>query len=476
MNTEQLIGLGLIGGAALLMRRGGKSAGKSPGGDRLGRTRWIWADTPYSERNLHGSILVMGQSGSGKSSGSGVFIRDHLLAIPDSGGLVITSKPQERNDWIRAAFRAGRQNDLIVFAPDEKYRINFLDQLGGDPTNIVNAIDVISDLMSGEKGAARDPFWPKSREELFYNAVSIIRLAGYAVSGTAIQDFINGAAATPEQFRDDDWRKKIHYRVLERARILARSQLDRFAIDKAYPFWVNTWPSKDPKTRSNVLAEAMSVLDQLTRPEVRALVGSETNVEMDLVFKGKIILCDTPLQTMGQSGKFVSATLKYVFQRKLLARDAGPDDPTAFLYIDECQNHITKYDSVALAEQRGHRGCSVYLTQGLTAIEDLIGEKTARSLCTNFQTKVFHQLGSNEDAAYASGLLGQQLQVTTGGSPDREGNFNANFSENWHPELQPGVFLGSELRASGGVAPAIVVSGEKFKSGKRYAIVPFRQG
>src|ERR1700683_4856810 len=59
--------------------------------------------------------LISVAPGSGKSSGSGRQLAYGLLSVPKMGGLVLTAKAEETENWIRYARDCGRSKDLIIF-------------------------------------------------------------------------------------------------------------------------------------------------------------------------------------------------------------------------------------------------------------------------------------------------------------------------------------------------------------------------
>ncbi len=128
MSTTQIIGFLIV----ILALWAAWRPAQARSGDPLSRVLVNWANTPFTLRNLCGSVLCFGQSGSGKTSGPGRFFLHLVMNIPFSGGLIITSKPEEREAILRAARFTGRDKDLIFFGPNETARFNFLEQLGGD--------------------------------------------------------------------------------------------------------------------------------------------------------------------------------------------------------------------------------------------------------------------------------------------------------------------------------------------------------
>ena len=66
-------------------------------------------------RDLVEGTLITGAPGSGKSSTSGKQIGYGLLRTPNTGGLVLTAKAEETQNWINYAKACGREKDLIIF-------------------------------------------------------------------------------------------------------------------------------------------------------------------------------------------------------------------------------------------------------------------------------------------------------------------------------------------------------------------------
>lgn len=467
----QLIGLLMVGWALWSSFR---PRNKSPA-DSLDKTLFTWANTPFKLRYLYQSILILGAAGSGKTSGSGRHFFNTLLSIPNSGGLIIASKPEDRADVIQAFIKHGRLDDLKIFGPDEALRWNFLDALGGDANNIVNGIEVIAEMMNKQKGNSAEPFWARERRRMFYHAVVILQLAKARITGYGIQLFINGAATNPDKLKDAKWLAGMHQDALKRADQATKSKRQQFDHQQAEDYWLIEYPQMADKTRSNIIAEAMGVLHTLNSGVVQDLIGTETNVSCEDMEKGKWLLCDMPLQVHGESGRFVGSTLKYITQRHILARHASGNAGPICIWIDECHNYINSYDAKTLAEQRSHRGVAAYLTQSIPSFYAELGEPFTDALLTNFGTKIFHQLGDAKSASYATSLLGDQLDITTSGAPGEDGNINPSFNEGYHPVLQQAVLLGGSLRTSGGWVDAVVVRPDVFASGERYAIIPFRQ-
>ena len=88
--------------------------------------KWSPVD-PFTVREACQNTLIVGKTGSGKSSGSGAAILNALVQYRNSGGLWLASKPEDRDYAIRLFRRAGRADDLIIMEPGGAERFNILD-------------------------------------------------------------------------------------------------------------------------------------------------------------------------------------------------------------------------------------------------------------------------------------------------------------------------------------------------------------
>ena len=80
----------------------------------------------WTIRDAVEGVQIFGSKGSGKTSGSGKTIL-HAYLISGMGGIVMTVKPTEKDDWLDYTYKAGRTESLLIFNPDQPWRFNFLD-------------------------------------------------------------------------------------------------------------------------------------------------------------------------------------------------------------------------------------------------------------------------------------------------------------------------------------------------------------
>jgi hypothetical protein len=498
-----LIAIGLAGAAHYAINRfkRRRKAEKAAEADLLGRELFRWGEhDPCTVGDLlNGGIAVFGRTGSGKTSSSGYQIGKAIARLPGSGGLILSSKPEDKAFWHRIFKEAGRSKDLLMFEPSSPLRYNLLDgelKAGADTREITQLLMTIGEtLKRNSRTHAREgeSFWDQLKERTLYNAVEIVKKATGKVNASDLQKFITGAASTTAEISSPAWQKGFHNQCLCLAHYAHKTPAEQHDHSLALDFFCNEYPSMDPKPRSSSLADVLNVLHVFCSGSVRQLLADKTNISPEVLEEGKWILVNMPIPNHGAAGAFVNGAWKYAVQRHILRRHALHDANPIILWCDEYQNLANSFDATFLAECRSHRGAMVVLTQSIhgfyASMPGDAGHHQAAALLTNFHHKVFHALGDSESAAFASSLVGKSLQTFIGGSMGQQqsmydelcghGSFNGSFSQHYEKVLQDNVFMNGLRtggKANGLLADAIVVrSGEPFSNGENWAWVTFSQ-
>jgi hypothetical protein len=251
-------------------------------------------------------------------------------------------------------------------------------------------------------------------------------------------------------------------------------------------------PAMNDRTRTSISVHVFGTLHVLNTGLVNDLLGTETNISPDDMFRGCWILVNMPPSNFGDEGLLVAGALKYLAQKAILKREATDASNVVVIWQDEAHLFTQSYDAPYLAQCRSRKGCLVSLTQGLSSYYSAMGrasEHKVKSLLTNFSLKVFHALGSPDDAEYASSLIGRDKQLFFGGSTGGETSFHdeltgrtsfqGSFSQHMEQLVQPAVFMNG-LRTGGKEnkfeCDAIVIkSGEGWVSGANWLPVTFTQ-
>jgi hypothetical protein len=475
-----------------------KTAG---GGEDLDKPLLSWTpQDPFRVRDLLRSFCVQGASGSGKSSAVALQLARAILADRRIVLHIVASKPEDRQWWQQRFAEAGRQNELRIVAPDSGMRYNMLDaelKAGADDRELASIL-----MTSGETlrrtdsvgGGENDQFFRDQSERMLENAILVLRLATGTITAFDLQRFISGAAMTPDQLKDPNWRQSFHWKMLEAALNAPKTEIEKADMEQCTDYWLGQVPTLNDRTKTSIMVQVQGILHVMGSGVVRNMISSDTTLSPAMMDDGASILVDMPGSRYGASGQFVNAVWRLGVQRHVLRRHANPGDRIIVQWIDEFQNHAFSGDTRYLAECRSHLGCQVVLTQSLHAFYAAIkggksGEHLADALLTNYGTKCFCALGDAKTAEYASSLVGKSLQTFIGGStaPSTDlydelmgrSKFTGSFSEHYENVLQANAFM-SGLRTGGAengyVVDAIVIrSGEIFSNGSNWLRVAFGQ-
>lgn len=447
---------------------------------------------------LNGGVLIMGRPGSGKTSASGAVIGRNIVGDPLSTMLIIAAKAGEDKRMWQRIF-AQKKRELLVFEPGGNLRCNMIDfvqRMGGDTREVVSFILTATEVLRGESsggGGEYGSFFQDEERRYLHHAVEILRQSGVAVSAPNLQRFISGAAMSKEQLNSEQWREGFHNACIRAAVKRPKTAREQHDLEMAITAWIE-WAQMAQRTRSCVLAGMLNKLFYFNSGIARELISTATNCSpLDMLLKGKSILVNCPSCEFGDTGALISSCWKYLTQKVVLGREFKPGSFYNVIWGDEFWQTVTSFDQHYINTSRSHGGAVVALVQSrdsfYAALKGEDGKNFANALISGFHHKIFHALGSAEDAEYAASLLGKRRELFVSGStqPQQDlfdafmGNtrFSASTSEQYQPILQPKVFL-SDLRSGGPneyLADAIVIrTGEPFKStGQNFIHATFSQ-
>jgi len=397
----------------------------------------------WTVRDACEGVQIKGGIGSGKTSGSGQAIAKAFLRY-GMGGLVLCAKPEEKDLWLNYAKETGRESQVIVFNPQEKWRYNFIDaelnrskHLGGGLTeNIVELLTTVTSLAEGAKGIdSGDKFWDRSMRVLLRNAIEIITIAKGRITLEDICRFVLEAPQSLEQLSDEQWRQSsFTAQCIAEADAKPKSRQEEHDCDVSIRYWLNSWPTLADRTRSSIVATFESVADILLHGMAYELLSTETNWLPELSFQGAITILDLSIQRYHGVGRLIQGIIKYAWQRAVLARNVEEHPRPVFLWADESQHFISQYDYEYQSTARSARACTVYLTQNISNYYSALGSGAhaqADALLGLFQTLIFHANPDQATNEWASKRIGQHFTT--------QYNFGSNAGES-----------GSGSRSSGG--------------------------
>jgi hypothetical protein len=477
-------------------------------GDDLDHVLTSWSDSdPWTVRDACANTLIVGKTGSGKSSGAGDHCLRAVVRHRNTGGVIFAAKPQDKA-YVQRVFREERTlADLYVFGPkDGDARFHVLEyerEQGADVPDLTQAVMTFQETLNraqggggGGRGGGDDAaYWAAQQRMMLHNAIQVLILATGHIDPWAIHCFISGAAISLAELNDDDWKKSYHNKMLQEAKAKAREGVEKHDFELAERYWTNQLPRMNERTRTSIEAGVYLTLHAMSTGVARELLATTTTISPELLEKRKWILVNAPIAPGDVTSAVINASVKYAVQRHILKRQAVPGDPLICLFCDEFQKLANSYDAMFLAECRGHRGGMIALTQSVHALYANIhgqgGEHQTDALLTNFGHVVVHTLGDAKSAELWSNLLGQRREVFIGTTmqPDGEDLFDlimgrskvsVSANETYQPALQPAVFLRGLRQggpANGNIVDGVVIrSGQPFNaSGENYLITSFRQ-
>lgn len=476
-------------------RRGGASAALGKWDLSQPLLSWSRRDA-WTIRDAVAGSMILGSTGSGKSSGSGKHLA-HAFLRSGFGGLVLTAKADERHQWERYCQATGREDDLIAVDVDGEWVFNALDYEvqrsgagAGITENLVRLLDTLvraadqgQDSRGGREG---DSYWQHAYQQLTRNAIDLLVLATGKVSVSELYRAVISAPTTANQVVSENWqRTSLCHQLLKAADKAPKTAEQRADFGMVADYFLLEFPNLSSKTRSVIVSTFTSITDVLARGKLRRLLCEKTTITPEAVGQGKILIIDLPVKEFGPVGLIAQAIWKFSWQRAIERRAIANDTRPVFLWIDEYQNFADPYDMQFATTCRGARVALTLLTQNINNLEAAfgIGEKgkaQAASLLGNLNTKIMH---ANSDAAtnqWAAQMIGRSRQHFANSNASHAnqdwaasafgfaepGQRTAGVSEHYEYELQPNRF--SELR-TGGPDNGWQVDAVLFQSGKLFA-------
>lgn len=468
------------------------------------RTLIHWTDRDgWTIRDSFAHVLITGETGSGKSSGSGDWISDAFLAT-GYGGLVLTVKRDEVAAWRSRCRRAGRSADLICFGPGHGHRFNFLEheaqrsaETGGGITKnietlLTQSLEVAYRGGGGNSGGghgAENPYFDKAKDQVIRNGIDLLRLAGRPLSVFDLYRIVASAPTSTAQLLSESWqRDSFCFACLKEADQRYKAGGERgHDLRLVTDFFTVEWPELAPETRSCVGSTFTSVIDVLNRSPFYDLFSTTTTLTPAAIEEGKIILLDMPLKTWGMAGLIAQSIFKSAFQQSIERRAVNADTRPVFQWIDEAQFFLQKSDALFATTCRSARVSCVMLTQSIQGIYECFGGKGAGEaagdqLLGNLATKIFHANSCRVTNEWASELIGRvptfMVNASAGSSEEvdlagellglrRSRSTSAGVSETMELEVPPNFF--SRHLRNGGPVNQCCVDGIVFRSGRLFA-------
>lgn len=415
---------------------------------------------PWTIGNSVEGLQIFGGIGSGKTSGSGRFFALKYL-LKGYGGLVLTVKPDEKDEWIKYCKETGRENDLIVVEPNGKDYFNFLEyeSTRTDGKNYSdNILQVLKTVINASEekanGKNNDPFWENASDMLISNTIDLCLLAYGKVSMELLYNIARSVQNSKivafkkkkNKKKDDDRTEELNH--FDKAIILAMktvrdktvqyvntvpieeqvrmtiSEAER-AINDNVPesriydaindFFLDSYIELSEKTRSIIEFSFTGFLFRFLKEPIYSLFCNKPSTfTPEDCLDGKIIIINLPVKMYHKVGRDTQIMFKYIWQRAMEKRNIAVNGRPVFLWADEAQNFLHEHDAEFQATARSSRIATVYLTQNLPNYFANMGgshsEYKVKSFLGTLATKIFHANADIETNKYASDLIGEAYE------------------------------------------------------------------
>jgi len=429
-------------------------------------------------------VQIIGGTGSGKTSGSGRAISDRFLRS-GFGGLILTVKSEDREDWIQWIEDAGRAEQLFIIEDGGQEVFNFLDYelrrpKGGHTENIVTLLSHVIEIASQKPmDGGNDPFWAQAAKQLIRNTIDLIRMSGETLSIPTIYKVITSAPTSRAMLKDKEWGdKSLCFQFLKLANQAAKKNPD-FANDyeMTEDYFLNEFLSYADRTRSSIVGIFTSSVDPFLRGTLRKLFCTETTCPPDITLNGGIILIDLNIKDYSHIGRIAQSIYKLMWQQMVERRNIKKNDRPVFIWSDENQFFLNSFDISYQQTARSKRACSVYLTQNIANYHVALGEgdkgkAMASSILGNLSTKIFHANSDPSTNEWASSVFGKEwgykVGTTIGDTQNSSGGGSSSgksINEQLNNLVEPNEFT---TLLKGGTENEFIVEGIIHQAGRTW--------
>jgi len=373
----------------------------SPKRFRAGGRDWDW-------ENLTQNILIFGQPGSGKTICVLNALLDGMIGCisraPFPGAALILDPKGDFNTKIRTLCRRhNRLQDLVVIDPSnvrQSMHWNPLDS-DDDELELSNTFSGVLEALGMQN--TQDTFWIDSAKRFIRHSIRLLRMTnppGEPPGLLQIAALCSSFGAIAD--RTD---------LLDPSNDHVHDTLQYFA----------EWTQLPDQTRSSIQAQLTNMLDPFSLPPYDLLFSGLSTLRLDKVLsEGKILYVNIPMADRPAMAKTIGTFIKLEYFRQVLR--AIKKERQSFFFCDEFQNYFTPRnglgDNAFFDKSRQSNHANVIATQNMPSIlmQTSNNENLGKNLISLFAVKVFLRNSDEFTNNTASGLFGQDLVGTGGGT------------------------------------------------------------
>jgi hypothetical protein len=267
---------------------------------------------PFYVKNSFEGIHIFGATGSGKTSGSGQYFAKSFLD-GGYGGLVLTVKPTDKDDWIAFAKATNREDDLIIFNPTNNSSFNFLEyensragQGAGLTENLVNLFVTVVEVAERGNKASGDAYWMRSVKHMLRNSIDLLKLANEDITLPNLYRLITSAPNSIGEIF-----KYCFQQAIERRKVQANSRPVFIWADEAQNF-ITTYDQNFLTTARSSRTATVYLTQNI--PNYYAVLGSNGKETVNSLlgnFQTKIFHQNSDPTTNEYGSKLIGQRIQY---------------------------------------------------------------------------------------------------------------------------------------------------------------------
>lgn len=347
-----------------------------------------------SLRDLQNHLVILGGTGSGKTSGVLRPLAHQIAGLKNVGLVVMDGKSALPHEL----------RDLPGMEVIDPAHTTFSLVAGLSPAEIV---DTLADVL--RSGQESDSYWADSAMGLLRRAGVIARHAGgewWTLSG------IMRIAAVDEAMSEAQSRFP-----LERA-------LEDPLLEEAMLYFAEEWKDMDSKPKSSIISHARSWVSTITaHPDLLAWADAKEGADsfdLHAPLKGGRVGFLIPGHRYGRAGAAVTALLKARLYAALKGRAertlTEEESPVVFL-IDEVQEVATRDDATMLSIGRSLGMAMVGATQTIEGVTDKLGPQAAAKWLAVYGNAIALPGRSKATDAFVAERAGASWRARVSGVP-----------------------------------------------------------
>lgn len=440
-------------------------------------------------RDCFENIFITGSTGSGKSSGSGALLALSLLnkrglQPNEKVGLVVFMYKDDVEEWQRWAWQQGREDDLLHIRATDANVFNLLEcYREQEPINAVNALMNISGLSVNGNRKESEPFWEVQQRTRLDRLIRLNQLSGEPLSILTLYRLHSSTPNDLDQLTDEGFAKHSYcWELMAKAAERVGEDHPDFKLVEDYFF--RTMPNLNDRTSSSILAMTASVLEPFVSSRIlnRMFCGG-TNLKLEDVFSGKILLLDIPIARHEHVGRIAQIMLGYALMKEVEKRDLSKHGNPLIFHYDEFQNFLTPFMHQFMSTCRSSRAGVVVISQNTSNLRAAMGGGYAADAKVNAllgltNTRFYHANNCTITNEFGANSIGKSFLNLSSVNIGRQNDSSAGTSQALHHLIEPREFtmLRKGGKANGYLVDSIITgTGRVFSNGLNYLKTSFKQ-